>query len=73
MDSILKQKLRRLVEHQDWEAIYDFASFTKDRWHNAPVKAEDQFNTVYNLAMKEGRIEGLQEFINTIEQVALDN
>lgn len=73
MDSILRAKLKRLVEHQDWEAIHAFAGYTKDRWHNETVKEEDQFNTVWNMAKKEGKVEGLTKFLEDVEQLALDD
>lgn len=73
MDSILRAKLKRLVEHQDWEAIYSLTALITDKWHNEEVKAPDEFNTIWNQAKKEGKIEGLKEFMESAEKLALND
>lgn len=61
------------MEHQDWEAIYAFASFMKDKWHDQPVKEDTEFQTMWNVAHKEGKIQGLTDFIEALERAALDH
>lgn len=73
MDSILKKQLKRLIEHSDWEVIYAFQSKTVENWNKEEVKADTEFETIWNLAKREGKIEGLREFINNAEKLALDN
>lgn len=71
MDSLTRKKLRQLIESQHWEAIYSFLAIMTDKWHNTPVKTEDEFNTVWNVALKEGKVSGLKEFFDTLEQEVL--
>ena len=73
MDNILKQKLKRLIEHSDWEVIYAFKSKYIESLEKVQVKADDEFNTMWNMAYKIGKIEGLQEFLDQAEKLALDN
>lgn len=72
MDSITRAKLRRLIEHADWDVIYSFASFISEKWNKAQVKGDDQFNTTWNIAHREGKINGIKEFLDTMEQLALN-
>lgn len=73
MDSITRKQLKQLVNSQFWQSIYVAMGATIDKWYNEPVKAEDQFNTTWNMAYKEGRIAGIKEFMDIIEKEALDN
>lgn len=73
MDSITKAKLKRLIQHPDWEVIYTAKSYIVDQWNKGEVKVDDEFNTFWNLATREGKKNGLDEFINGIEKLALDN
>lgn len=73
MDSLLKAKLKRLVEHADWEAIYAFKGFIIDSWNKEPLKGENEYETVCNVVKRDSKIEGLNEFIDNIEKLALDH
>lgn len=73
MDQLTKNKLKRLVEHPDWEIIYAFQAFITETWFKSDVKRETEFDTIWTLAHREGKKEGLKEFIDSIEKLALDN
>ncbi len=73
MDPILKQKLKRLIEHSDWEVIYAFQKKYVESLEKVQIKADDEFNTMWNMAYKIGKIEGLQEFLDNAEKLALDD
>lgn len=72
MDSIIKAKLKCLVGHSDWEVIYAFQAYMMENWNKAEIKRDDQFNTLWEVAHRQGKIEGLKEFINSVEQIALE-
>lgn len=48
-------------------------SFVIDNWNKEEIKANDEFNTMWNVSKREGKIEGLKTFIDGIEKLALDN
>lgn len=73
MDNLTKQKLKRLVSHSDWEVIYPFMAFIIERWNKQELKTDDQFNTLWNYAKRDGKIEGMKEFIDAVEKLALDS
>ncbi len=61
------------MEHPDWEVVYAFQAFIVEKWNKEELKTDDQFNTLWNYAKRDGKIEGLLEFINGAEKLALDN
>ncbi len=73
MDNLLKQKLKRLIESSDWDVIYAFQARMVEKWNKDEVKADSEFQTLWNLAKREGKIEGLKEFLDGGEKLALDN
>ncbi len=70
---MLKQKLKRLIEHPDWEVIYAFQKKIVEKWHDGEVKRENEFETMWAMAHREGKVEGLKEFFDSAEKLALDN
>jgi hypothetical protein len=72
MDAILKQKLKRLIEHSDWEVVYAFQAKVVEKWNESEVKRETEFDTIWAMAHREGKKEGLKEFFDSAEKLALD-
>lgn len=72
MDSITKAKLKRLVQNSDWEVIYSFQAYVEHKWNQRPLVGSTEFETVKNAISLESKIEGLKEFIETIEKIALE-
>ena len=73
VDIMLKAKLKRLIQHSDWEVIYAFQAKMVEAWNKGEIKADDEFNTMWNVAFKAGKIQGLKEFFDDAERSALDN
>lgn len=73
MDKLTKNKLKSLIKDPNWDAVYILKSKMEDSWNKGEVKVDDEFNTFWNLALREGKKAGLEEFINTWEKLALDN
>lgn len=73
MDSIIRAKLKRLVESSDWEVIYSFQALMEDKWNRNRLKGESEYETVCNVVERDGKINGLKEFLEGIEQTALDD
>lgn len=59
-----------LVQSDYWESIEPFMDVLFKKWNSVPVKKENEFETIYELAKKEGKFEGVKEFINSIEEIA---
>lgn len=72
MTNIDKKKLKMLIGTSEWETVYPFMDFMFEKWHDFPLKADTDFQTLWNLAYQQGKIEGVKEFINNLEQIAND-
>lgn len=70
MDKIQEKRLRMLVQSEFWSSIEPFMEILIKKWNDVPVKGESEFETIYNLAAKEGKIEGVREFIRSIEEIS---
>lgn len=70
MDNLTIKKLRLLVESDKWDAIEPFVDKIVEKWNKVEVKRESEFETLWELAKREGKIEGVREFISSIEEIA---
>lgn len=73
VDALTKNKLKSLIRENNWEAIYNFVADVTSKWHDEEYKEEDQFNTMWNMARKQGKIDGLKEFFEDLERLTLDD
>jgi hypothetical protein len=69
MDKITLRKVKILVESEHWDVISVVFDEIKKKWNAVPVKGETEWETLWNVATKEAKIEGVAEFINSIEQL----
>lgn len=70
MDQLTKRKLKMLVESEHWDAISMFVNQINKDWNNVPVKGDTEWETLWNVASKEAKIEGVREFIYSLERLA---
>jgi hypothetical protein len=73
MDKITRKKLKLLVEQPEWDVVYVVFEEVIRKWNNVPVKGETEWETLWNVAEKEGKKDGLREFINSLEEIAHEN
>lgn len=58
------------MESDKWDAIEPFVDKIVEKWNKVEVKRESEFETLWELAKREGKIEGVREFISSIEEIA---
>ena len=73
MDKITRKKLKLLVEQPEWDVVYVVFEEVIRKWNNVPVKGETEWESLWNVAEKEGKKDGLREFINSLEEIAHEN
>ena len=73
MDKITRKKLKLLVEQPEWDVVYVVFEEVIRKWNNVPVKGETEWETLWNVAEKEGKNDGLREIINSLEEIAHEN
>jgi len=64
--------IRNLLEDIRWEAIDKVMEELKMKWRDENCKGANEFETIWNLAFKEGKLAGLEDFKNILEQKAND-
>jgi len=72
MDQLLKRKLKLLVQSKEWEAIYPFQAYIVEQWNKMPLVADTEYETIKNAISRQAKVDGLSEFIENIERIALD-
>ena len=70
MDKITQRKLKMLVESEHWDVVPVLFEILSKKWNNVPVKGDTEWETLWNVAQKEAKIEGVREFINNCEELA---
>jgi hypothetical protein len=69
MDKREKEQINSLVRDPRWQAVEVFVAKFLNQNEEFQVKANDEFNTVYNLGYKEGKKDGVKQLINELEQI----
>jgi vacuolar-type H+-ATPase subunit E/Vma4 len=67
MDSILKKKLDKLLHSDDFEVLLKLYQEIIDKWNEQNVVVESEFDTLKLLFIREGKKQGLKEFLDFIE------
>ena len=67
---IIKGKIIRILNDSDWEIVELVVKETIERIRNETPKADTELQTLWNLAFKEGQINGIQLLINKLNEYA---
>lgn len=70
LTKIQKIQLRGMMMSREWEAFVALISILEKKWSEDEVKAETEFNTVWNLAKKEGKLEALRSLLEILQNEA---
>lgn len=73
MDTLTKAKLKRLVQSSDWDVIYAFQAFMSEKWNAEPLVGDTEYDTLRNAISRESKVQGLKNFLDNIENIALNN
>ena len=71
MTSLNRQQkivLSRLTQDVGWEVVLITATLLMEKWNAESVKADDQFNTLWNTAQREAKIDAVKQFLQVLEQ-----
>lgn len=73
MTSITRSQLKNIVQTPQWDGVIAFIAEMIDKWQGVPVKSETEFETIWAMATKEAKVEGIKEFFDTLEREALND
>ena len=70
INKIDQKKIKVLIESEHWDVIATVFEEIKKKWNDIPVKGDTEWETLWNVAQKEAKIEGVRDFINNLEEIA---
>jgi hypothetical protein len=65
-------RIKHLLKSDEWDSVLKFFSYKISQWNDEEISGENEFQTLKNLHQKKGKVEGLKEFMNQMEQQALE-
>jgi hypothetical protein len=67
-----KRQLKALTQNPAYEALLVLAADLMDKWQSTGIKADSEFETIWNVAKREAKVEALKEFLYSLERQAFD-
>lgn len=64
--------IKEILDSSKWESFEKVANDLKEKWSTTNLKGANEFETIWNVAYKEGVIAGLTGFIEQLEKEAYD-
>ena len=64
--------IKEILDSSKWESFEKVANDLKEKWSTTNLKGANEFETIWNVAYKEGVIAGLTGFIEHLVKEAYD-
>lgn len=65
-----RDNIKFFLRDEKFESIMLLSKELMDKWGGETCKADSEFQTLWNLAYKEGKVDGLKAFFDNLEQEA---
>jgi hypothetical protein len=72
MNKIDKDTIKSLLKDSKWESILRASAELTDKWLNSNVIGESQYETLKLTFSKEFKVQGVRDFLNFLEEEALN-
>ncbi len=66
-------QVRSLMKDERWDALIKFSGMKLDQWREQKISGNDAFQELRALHTRDGKVEGLLEFLDQLERNAFDN
>ena len=66
------ERVKGILRDERYESILKIAAFVMDSWAKQSVKGVNEFETLWNVATREAKVEALKEFLDMLERGAVD-
>lgn len=73
MTEITRNQLKNICQTPQWDGVIAFMAEMIDKWQGVPVKQDTEFDTIWAMATKEAKVEGIKQFFDTLEREALND
>lgn len=67
-----KVRIKQLMKTEEWDSVVRFFSYKIDKWREETVAGTNAFETLRNLHQREGKVDGLTEFMDQLERQAFE-
>lgn len=67
-----KARIKQLMKTDEWESVIKFYAHKLNQWNSEKITGVSAFDTLKNLHSQQGKVEGLEEFMNQLEQQAYE-
>ena len=71
LNKLQREQIKGIMQQPGWEALIVFTGLMINKWNDEEVKASDEFNTIWNMAHKTGKINGIKEYFDILDREAL--
>ena len=65
-----RDNIKFFLQDERFNSIIALSKELMDKWGGESCKDDSEFQTIWNLAKKEGKIEGLQAFFSNLDEEA---
>ena len=65
-----KANIKQFLQDERFNSVISLSKELMDKWGGESCKDETEFQTIWNLAKKEGKIEGLKAFFDNLDEEA---
>lgn len=72
LSSADKTRIKQLMKTDEWDSVVKFFAIKIDAWRTEKIVGTNEFETLKNLHSREGKVDGLEEFMNQLEQQAFE-
>lgn len=67
-----KRKIKAFLQDDKFNEVLKVLNQVHDKWHGEQKKRENEFETIWNMAYLQGKVDGTKEFIEILEKEAYD-
>lgn len=67
-----KARIKQVMKTDEWESVIRFFALKLTQWQSEKITGISEFDTLKNLHTMQGKVDGLEEFMNQLEQQAYE-
>ncbi len=72
LSSADKARIKQLMKTDEWESVVRFFAIKITQWKDEKITGGSEFETLKSLHTNQGKVDGLEEFMNQLEQQAFE-
>lgn len=72
LSSADKSRIKQLMKSDEWNSVLHFYAIKMTQWKDEKITGTNEFETLKALHTMQGKVDGLEEFMNQLEQQAFE-